>query len=265
MSRSLPIFIRNLFTLADDLDVKVPADTITALNNAVAVIDQLDELHTSTQDVAGAVYRAVLNGKDPLTDPEVERVTKLTAIASQPIYARAMEHASANLVETVQAEGDTLVAAFQPRFDSAAQAVADARPVFKAAGIDTLDASDQIARAGLDVARANLAAREGNATMTRINQGLGMVLSAGTNHVRGITATIDPKPGTTRIGLENQALLAGSRSSMSVWTATDNGHTVSLATSDQIAERNERMEAAEYQQQADYDRSLSQAAMGVYR
>ncbi len=263
--RYLPTAVRTLITTADQLKVALPKTARADLIHALDVIDKATSMNDLSSDVPAAVFNALDAGNDPTSDPEVIAAAVRAQIGNQAVYSQVIDRASVNLVDTVRLHIDGIFDTFKPAYDKAGVQLEEAHAILTSHGIDSLDRTDQIATAGLDVARANLQAREATVLLDQITNPLTQLLVASEltpgSYLGLAFTTVDT--GDAPAVAVRQSM--GHKTKLSPWAALSAGYTLSLANTGAVIERVRHANDIQALAQSQQEQEQREAAAGKYR
>ncbi|WP_347757312.1 hypothetical protein [Agrococcus sp. ProA11] len=263
-ARILPDIATNVLKAADDHRATIPAALRKRIEQQIQLIDDASSIDLGSVSVGEALADAITEGRDPLTDPAVQRAALAKQLSNMTAFEGLSNAARDRLTATLRENIDQLVTVFQKPYADAGQALTDAYATLTAAGIHDL-ASPDIQRASLEVAAANVTARTAITALEQIDLSIGQLIYAlglsnaartGKTHARfdtGDLSRAEVEAGQT------------TRTKVTHWEGVRRGYTISLATPAETEERVEKANAA--QTRADLSSQESdQAAMGsAYR
>ncbi|GEK80581.1 hypothetical protein [Agrococcus baldri] len=185
--------------VSDVLNVSLPKPVTAAtaeFDRMVALIDSLE-----ARDPLAAALKALADGRDPYTDPDVRAAHISRTVASQESKTALTYRAHADLLDVYIEHAGDVVDSWKAPFTAAAQSITDAREALKGRPLD--DAAGIVALGG-DAARHYADAREAIANIRAVVNGwtaLSRMAGNGTITERSewqIIATHPGDPGTPK-------------------------------------------------------------------
>lgn len=244
VQRIFPPAVRNILAAADTHRAKIDPTLRKRLDAALDLIDRAATIRfTAGPTLPDAVADALANDRDPVTDPVVQAA--ITRQALQTLHDRneITESAHMRLFTPVVEHLGHIIAAFQPTYNTAAGELTKAHKEMTAAGVTSLT-DPEIMSAGMDIARANITARDALTTMTAITYAI--------NQLRYSTGMMSSGPldrtmQTTDTGNATVTEIRdrGGRV-IAPWDALTYGYAVSLATPEEMSARTARATANEH-------------------
>ena len=139
-----------VLTTFDSLGIKPPTDVATAFLRAEKLTQESMNLGARPGDLDAAVTAAILGGREPAADPEVQRVTTATLLAGNVGLPDAVAGAALDVIRSAcLAHLDEIVDAWRKPFDEAAATLTEAH---KRIGDLSLDDTGTIVARGGDIA-----------------------------------------------------------------------------------------------------------------
>ena len=156
-----------LFAAVRTLDLKLPKQVAEALEqvDAVRAAVKLIPPH-DRQGTARAVADALIQGADPLTDPDVARAITHAAITQPGVIDHIETAAFMRLWDAVNAHSDDMVAAMRKPFDKAADVLVAAHESI--GNLDLKADSEDILKKGGDIAKVWAGAVEASETIDTV-------------------------------------------------------------------------------------------------
>ncbi|ANJ26650.1 hypothetical protein [Agromyces aureus] len=242
--RSFAPTIRKYLTTADQYAVELPDVLAADITKKLALIEAANNLDLTGPSVAEATYDAISNGKNPLDDKEVLRATVRSALLPIVSQSGIANVGIDRLSETVRDNIDELVAAYQPAYDSTGERFTEAHAILTAHGITGLD-DPRVSSMGLDIARANLDAREAHKILHDLHEAIGTLLylvgRAEGTAVGALLQNVDAGDATATEILD--AFRGSKRADH--WDIATAGYRISLATPTEVEARREQAYSAQ--------------------
>jgi hypothetical protein len=233
ISRVFPIAVRQTLSAAATFDATIDPDLHEEIETKLGLITEAAALTFEGATVAEAVNDALAAGRDIPSDPGVRDAYFRAELRRLRDSDQLAEIARQRLYKAVVSNIDAIVEAFKPAHDAAGERVAAAHAVITAHGIPNLEDSG-IVSAGLDVARANVEAREALAVIHAIDTALRMILTS--------TGKLNESPVSSVVRMADTGNASADDirrqgRNLTPWEAVDAGYTISLATPTETNER----------------------------
>ncbi|KJK10786.1 hypothetical protein UB45_17035 [Terrabacter sp. 28] len=244
-TRSLPHALRRLIDTYQRYDVEPPA-VVPNIEALITAADKADAATFDTTPVEAVAAAALLEGRDPLTDKAVHAAIvgrHLATLASSGALGRVIR---GDMARAARDNLDDLVAALQPAFGKAGATFTEAHGILTRAGIEGLT-DPRLATASLPIAEAGVTARQADATLRAIAQAVTtLAVELGARDGTPIGARVEFVDATQATAAD---LIRDLPSAFTPWAVATAGHTLSLATPAEVAERYARA----YQRERDVD------------
>lgn len=103
---------RHLQSVAKKLDCDLPAPFLAALDTARQLIDTTDKLGGESGAINARAVTLLLDGKNPVVDPELQRLITARALAEGGIRYAGAERAADLITDAINTHADTILAAW---------------------------------------------------------------------------------------------------------------------------------------------------------
>jgi hypothetical protein len=117
--------IQSIITTTEAIGGKAPRDITNALARSTKIREAFAALRDDRQDLTRVALAAVDAGRDPASDPEVQRIITATALRDG-VPELAANYADADVLHATRDNVDNLIDSWQAPFNEAAEAIATA-------------------------------------------------------------------------------------------------------------------------------------------
>lgn len=246
ISRVFPIAVRQTLAAATKFSATIDPDLHEEIETKLGLITEAAALTFEGATVAEAVNDALAAGRDIPSDAGVRDAYFRAELRRLRDSDQLAEIARYRLYVAVVSNIDAIVEGFKPTYDAAGERVAAAHTVITAHGIANI-ADSGIMSAGLEVARANVEAREALAVIHAIDAALTMILSA--------TNTLNESPISSIVRMADTGTASSDDirrqgRTLTPWEAVTAGYTISLATPAEARERVARADKIVFERDA---------------
>lgn len=230
--RNLPPTIRNIYKVATRHKITIPADIRRDLDKAMNVIDRAESATFDGPTIGEAVTAALMAERNPVTDNAVQLAIVRDRLQSTQTISQIVGTATGTLYDATLKHLDRIVEVFKPVFNKAGETFTEAVEQLTAAGITKLDGTGG---SNLDLARANIQAREAAEIMQEIGGATGSLLVA--------VGRLNGTPLGTKVNRIDTGdtpaveILNTLQHSSNPWDAVVAGYTISLATPTETDDR----------------------------
>jgi hypothetical protein len=241
----LSILTRTLDTIGADLPKPLAKaikdrDTITQATAALS--------EPSPEQLASAVATAILDGRDPLEDAEVRRLTTARTLSGTGALDYGLtQEANSRIVEALQASADDVLAILKAAADDAGETLTRAHATI---GDHDLTQADQILAKGPAAATAWAEAKGAVQTIRSADTAWTMLADL----ARFADSSLAPALRLAALDLDTFEKVGRTADA---WTIVRAGATIDLATKDTARERAQGYAEAITARQNNYDRAFS--------
>lgn len=233
--RLIPNATKQFLKTLDATGAKLPKSLHAEINKRLENANTIGDYRLKEQSIADALHDAITDGRDPLTDPAVQRAALVSTLSGSDAISGLADAAHRRLGDVVTENIDTLITALKGPFDAAGKQLADAHATIKSAGLSSFDDPSIIQSRSGEVVTAGAQARVATDTLTKLDNALNPLLNATDTRSR-----VGESHPAFRFDMGDHAFQGIRR--LTYWDALDRGYTISLATRAEKAARIQRAE-----------------------
>lgn len=242
--------------IIDRVGATLEQQTRSEIEDLLRLAESVAGLDMSGPSIQQAAFAAIREGHDPFTDEAVQAAMARHYLGDRNGFASLSDTAFEELRQYLLAHTDDIVLSLKPAFDEAGARYREAHNILVSNNIRGLD-DRGIMDASLEVAQANVTAREAEAVLEKIRLGVRTFYFqvGGGYPVIPITPAVEIADVGEATAEAVRRVVKGRRS-VPFWDLADAGYTFSLATPAETIARAERAQQVQEQAQT----ALAEAA-----
>lgn len=230
--RNLPHLIRKLYDTAEKHKVTIPAAIRKDLDTHLEVIKRAESATFTGETIGAAVISALMADRDPVTDPNVQAAIVRDRMNSTQTINQIVETSTTMLHSAIREHMEEIFEAFKPAYNKAGATFTDAVQQLHEAGFSN---TAEGGHPNLELARANLDAREAETTITTLHQAITTLLvTAGSKNGTPLGRMVDRLDTGDAPSYQ---ILNTLTQGWTLWDAVVAGYTISLATPNETDDR----------------------------